>query len=163
MNKQFDDILQSVAEETFESLAFLLPMPEPDDPIDCLNATVIVGFSGPFDGELILTLPQAVLVELTANMLGLDEESDIPVETQQDALKELANVVCGNVLPGIAGTTAVFNVAAPLLTDAANPHSYGDLSPAAIATIHLDEGPATLELLTRGPIPDDALVPAGAE
>jgi hypothetical protein len=159
MNKQHDEVLQSVAEETFESLAFLLPMPEPDDPVDAVSAIVTVGFNGPFNGELILTIPQAVLVELTANMLGLDEDGDIAVETQQDALKELANVVCGNVLPGIAGTTAVFNVAAPQLNDAATPHSYGGLSPAATARIHLDEGLATLELLTQGPIPTD--VPVG--
>ena len=163
MNKQHDEILQRVAEETFESLAFLLPMPEPDDPINCTTAIVAVGFDGPFNGELIVTLPEAVLAELTANMLGLDDGDNIPAETQQDALKELANVVCGNVLPEIAGTTAVFNVAAPRLTDSATPHSYGGFAPAATARTYIDEGLATLELLTQGPIPADIPVGASSE
>ena len=160
MNKQHDEILQRVAEETFEALAFLLPMPEPDEPIDCPTVIVNVGFNGPFNGKLVVTLPEAVLVELTANMLGIDEGEGISVDSQQDALKELANVVCGNVLPEIAGSAAVFNVAAPELTDASAPGNEDGLSYAATARIFLDSGPATLELLTDGPVPSD--VPVGA-
>jgi CheY-specific phosphatase CheX len=158
MNKQLDDILKSVAEVTFESLAFLLPMPEPDDPVECTSTVVTVGFDGPFNGELIVTLPQAVLAELTENMLGLDMGEETAIETQHDAMKELANVVCGNVLPEIAGTTVVFNVAAPVLNDSTTPPS-DELTSAARVTIHLDEGPARLELLTQGPIPTD--IPVG--
>ena len=99
-----------------------------------------------------------MLAELTENMLGLDMGEETAIETQHDAMKELANVVCGNVLPGIAGTTAVFNVAAPVLNDTPTPVS-DELTPAARVTIHLDEGPATLELLTQGPIPTD--IPVG--
>lgn len=160
MNKQLDEILQRTAEETFEALAFLLPMPEPDEPIICATTVVTVRFHGPFDGKLIVMLPQAVLGELTANMLGLDEDDNISIESRHDALKELANVVCGNVLPEIAGTVAVFNVAAPELIDAATPTSEEGLSTAAMAEIYLDSGPATLELLVEGPI--QAKVPLAA-
>jgi CheY-specific phosphatase CheX len=164
MNKQLDKILQHVAEETFESLAFLLPMPPPDEPIaDCPTTVVTVGFHGPFSGKLIVILPEAVLGELTGNMLGLDDDTDIPVETQQDALKELANVVCGNVLPEIAGDTVVFNVAAPELIDASAPVSKEGLSTAATAGIFLDSGPASLELLTEGPIDAEAPLAAARE
>jgi len=157
MNRQLDEILQGVAEETFESLAFLLPMPQPDEPIHCPTTTVAVGFHGPFNGKLIVTLPEEVLAELTGNMLGLDDDANIPVETQQDAVKELANVVCGNVLPEIAGATVVFTVAAPELIDASAPVSKDGVFTTAMARIFLDSGPATLELLTEGPI--DAEVP----
>jgi len=164
MNRQLDEILRGVAEETFESLAFLLPMLPPDEPIeDCPTTVVAVGFHGPFNGKLIVTLPEAVLGELTGNMLGLDDDAEIPVETQQDALKELANVVCGNVLPEIAGTMAVFNVAAPELTETSAPTSEDGLSTAAMAGIYLDLGPATLELLVEGPIPAEVPVAAARE
>jgi len=162
MNRQLDEILRDVAEETFESLAFLLPMPPPDEPIEnCPTTVVAVGFHGPFNGKLIVTLPEAVLGELTGNMLGLDDDAEIPVETQQDALKELANVVCGNVLPEIAGATVVFNVAAPELIDASTPVSQDGLSTAATSEIFLDSGPASLELLIEGTIGTEVPVVAG--
>ena len=164
MNRKFDEILQRVAEDTFESLAFLLPMPQPDDPVeDCPTTAVTVGFHGPFNGKLIVALPEAVLGELTGNMLGLDDDAEIPFDRRQDALKELANVVCGNVLPEIAGTVAVFNVAAPELIDASAPGIGEGLSTAATARIFLDSGPAALELLTEGPIPAKVSVAAGRE
>ena len=164
MNRQHDEILQRVAEETFEALAFLLPMPEPDEPFEnCPTAAVTVGFHGPFDGKLIVTLPESVLGELACNMLGLDDGAEVAVDTQYDALKELANVVCGNVLPEIAGTMAVFNVDAPELTGASAPVSGDRLSTAAATRFFLDSGPATLELLIEGPIGAEVPLAAGTE
>jgi len=164
MNKQHDEILLSVAEETFESLAFLLPMPEPDGPIEnCPAAVVSVRFRGPFDGKVIVTLPETVLGELTCNMLGLDDGDNVSVDTQHDALKELANVVCGNMLPEIAGPAAVFNVDGPEIVDALTPVSGEGLSPVAEARFFLDSGPASVELLTEGPIPTEVPVAARAE
>ena len=164
MNRQLDEILQRVAEETFEALAFLLPMPEPDEPFEnCPTATGTVSFHGPFNGKLVVTLPEAVLEELTGNMLGLDDGADVPVDSQQDALKELANVVCGNILPEIAGTTAIFNVDAPELIDASAPGSGDGLSTAATTRFFLDSGPASVELLTEGPIGTEVPVAAARE
>ena len=164
MNKQLDEILWNVTEETFEALAFLLPMPEPNEPFEnCPAAAVSVRFHGPFDGKVIVTLPEAALGELACNMLGLDDDAVIPVDTQQDALKELANVVCGNLLPEIAGTTPVFNVDGPKLIDASAPESGEGLSPAAETRFFLDSGPASVELLTKEPIPMEVPVTVGAE
>ncbi len=73
-NKQLDEILWNVTEETFESLAFLLPMPEPDEAMgNCLPAVVSVCFRGPFNGKVIVTLPKITLEKLACNMLGLDD------------------------------------------------------------------------------------------
>ncbi|MCP4375925.1 MAG: chemotaxis protein CheX [bacterium] len=158
-NKQLDEILWNVAEETFESLAFLLPMPEPDETLgNCLPAVVSVYFRGPFNGKVIVTLPEATLGELACNMLGLDDGDETPIETQHDALKELANVVCGNILPEIAGTTAIFNVDAPKVNDASTIVNNEGLSLAAETRFFLDAGPASVELLTEEAIP--AVAPA---
>ena len=49
---------------------------------------------------------------LAANMLGVsDAEAD--ARTRRDALGEVANVVCGNVLPLVGGRHAVFHLGAP--------------------------------------------------
>jgi CheY-specific phosphatase CheX len=166
MNKQLDEILWNVTEETFEALAFLLPVPEPSEPFENRPSVVVsVRFTGPFNGEVIVTLPEATLGELTCNMLGLDDSENIPAETQDDAFKELVNVVCGNILPEIAGTTAVFNVETPKVIDTATTMSREGLLPVAITQFFLDSGPVSVELLTEGPIPVEAAVTvaAGAE
>jgi len=162
MSKQHDDVLQNVAEDTFESLAFLLPMPESDESVDCPSATVTVDFAGPFNGRLVLTLPTAALAELAGNMLGLDDEEGVPTESRTDAMKELGNVVCGNVLPAIAGTSAVFDVAAPKLVSSPDLPDRDGLLPAAEARIFLDSGPAAVELLTDVPLGTETTVVAEA-
>ena len=53
------------------------------------------------------------------NMLGV---SDADLAMVRDALGEVANVVCGNLLPDLAGREAVFHLSAPEpidVTDAA--------------------------------------------
>ena len=111
---RLNEPLRQVAEETFESLAFMFAMPGDDefgpDP-DAPLAVARVSFHGPFAGELHLGVSRDMLPDLAANMLGMDEQATAPTPEQQaDALRELLNVVCGNLLPAIAGAEAVFNV-----------------------------------------------------
>lgn len=118
MNRMFDEELYRVAAETFESLALMFLMTEEDacvlDPDDVTIAQV--DFTGPFNGSLVLSITEELLPELTANMLGHPGEHEAPVEHQEDALKELANVICGNILPVVAGREAVFNVCGPQIS-----------------------------------------------
>ena len=162
MNNKLDEILRRVAEKTLESLAFMLPMSEEYQPDEAQTPTeddsamvASVCFSGPFGGTLFVAFPGCMLPELAENMLGLDFEAAAPTtDQQQDALKELANVICGNLLPEIAGTEAEFDVGAPqLLTQGTIPGSYRQRPPAAGAQLCLDSGSAILALFTDGPVP----------
>lgn len=105
------ETLQTVTEQTFEALAFLSPG-EPTDQTAETQVWAQVGFQGPVAGRLSLSLPQAMLATLTANMLGLAEEA-VTEAQQSDALGEALNVICGNLLPNICGRSAVFRVEAP--------------------------------------------------
>jgi CheY-specific phosphatase CheX len=115
MNQAWQTELLQVAVLTFEELCFLFPSPNLDAqqryaPID---GAVRVAFSGPLQGVLVVTLAGGLLSSLAANMLGVDEP---PATAQQyDALGEIANVICGNVLPRIAGPQAVFQLSPPEL------------------------------------------------
>ena len=61
-----------------------------------------------------MAVTQQTAQELTENMLGLDEgEAEISSDDQADALKETINVICGNLLPAIAGKDAVFDIQPP--------------------------------------------------
>jgi hypothetical protein len=156
MTRPFDETLASVAERMFEGLAFMLPMPEADadgTPVPSPIA-VRVAFDGPFAGTLVLVASEAMLPALARNMLGFDEGAEPPREKQMDALKELINVICGNLLPAIAGPAAVFDVRAPEVIgpDAAlGPDGGPPL--AATVRLTLDEGKAELSLYM-----DDSLV-----
>jgi CheY-specific phosphatase CheX len=99
--------------QTFEELALLFPdatLTERQARAP-LAATAIVEFTGPMRGRLALRVSAEVLPAAAANMLGEDEGRQSPL--QRDAVGELANVICGNVLPAIAGAEAVFLLSAP--------------------------------------------------
>jgi len=108
--------LMEVASEMLESLAFMFSTPDRTDfdpPESDAFRTLSAEFEGPFSGSLVLMAAEETLPELTAGMLGI-EESEITSEQKEDALKETLNVVCGNLLPRIAGKQAVFNIARPV-------------------------------------------------
>lgn len=146
MNYPLNDALAQVAEETFESLAFMLAMPPEDEaPLEGTVLTV-VEFSGPFAGCLIVGAAPELLTPLAGNMLGLVEEAPATAE-EEDALRELANVICGNLLPVIAGAEAVFRVHPPALLPAGERCLIGEgLTLAARVRSCLDEGEAEAEL-----------------
>ena len=115
MSDQNNEILARVATNTLEQLAFLFSFPddgqvEPD--VESAVAARVL-FSGPFRGALVITVSAQVLSELTANMLGVDSEDETTTEQRDDALKETINVICGNLLPAVAGRQAVFDIDAP--------------------------------------------------
>jgi hypothetical protein len=105
-------MLREATEQTFETLAFLFTT---DDEEAQLGEPVIeaaIGFGGPQEGRLRFVVAERMLTALAANMLGL-EDDEITPELQKDALGEALNIVCGNLLPRMAGNEAVFHVLAP--------------------------------------------------
>ena len=119
MSRMFDEQLYRVSTETIESLALMFLVDEDEAAIiDPDEATIAqVDFAGPFGGSVLLRVTEDLLPELAANMLGRPGEQDVSVEHQHDALKELANVICGNILPEVGGVEAVFNVSSPAILD----------------------------------------------
>ncbi|GAB4242982.1 MAG: hypothetical protein Kow00109_18740 [Acidobacteriota bacterium] len=114
METNLESILTRSVVRTFEELAFLL-VDEELDPVQAdaePAAAARVCFAGPHRGELILCVyGPTVLAAAAQNMLG---EFEAPSrEVQMDAMKELANVVCGNLLPLWAGEEAVFDLTPP--------------------------------------------------
>ncbi len=109
------EILERVGREVLETMAFMFVMPgmeseEEKGPY----STVLVEFSGHAKGLLVLQMPDEILPELAANMLGDDEAEPEPGQ-QMDALGELANVICGNLLAEMAGPEPVFDLVSPVI------------------------------------------------
>jgi hypothetical protein len=161
MNDTLEPILREVAEDTLQSLAFLFPL-EPEAEVDQTGETAIakVNYTGPCSGCLLVTVPRSMLPPLTANMLGLPEAQAPAGEEEVDALKELANVICGNLLPAVAGREAVFRISAPEVLEASGPDldpAHGE--PAGTAFVPLEEGWARLQLY-MGPASSEPGAPA---
>jgi CheY-specific phosphatase CheX len=156
MNKRLETILASVAEQTLAELAFLFSMPDDEAARHVSSALVAssVEFSGPFSGIFALAVSANMLPAIASNMLGLDEGDTAPLpEQQRDALKELTNVVCGNLLPRVAGTQAVFKIEGPRIVEPRAIENTGGEDPVARTRLILEEGRAEFALFIKGEVP----------
>ncbi len=150
MSDPLSEKLSRVACESLEQLAFLCPFPcgEGETPSGSDAGTVQLQFAGPFSGELFATLSSSALPELACNMLGLEADDELSIEQLHDAFREAVNVICGNLLPQVAGGQAVFDLKAPrLLEPGALPEALAGREPAAHASFELDEGGIELLLV----------------
>jgi CheY-specific phosphatase CheX len=117
MKEATEKVLAKVAGEVLEGLAFLSPDPGAMPQIEpARTATATVRFRGPFSGQLTLTVPHEMLAEIAANMLGLDCGEQCSEQAKADALGELANVICGNLVAAVSAPTEVFDLEKPEVT-----------------------------------------------
>lgn len=146
MGSDLETAALNATANAFEQMGFLYVEPDAgesdDEPVP--SATARVSFDGPIHGCVRLTVPEAILPELAANMLGQD---DAPTASlQRDALGEMANVICGNVVPVLGGPGAVFRLGRP---------QHAEESPEVgerltRLTLLLDGHPAALEVWATG-------------
>ena len=145
MRPDYSQLLSEVAAETLEQLAFIFSFSDDPDENAIWNEDVTgcqLTFSGPHQGEILLAINSAVLAELAANMLGMDDDEEPSQEHQEDALREALNVICGNLLPKIGGVEAVFDISAPAIHPGAEIRSKVE----ALKTTRADCGAAFLSL-----------------
>jgi len=109
-----EQALYQAAVLTFEELGFIFPVErEPEDKLENDESTrVCVKFNGTFSGQIVLQVENTILPTLASNMLGTEEPLE-DEEILQDVLGELANVICGNALPSIAGKQDIFRLEPP--------------------------------------------------
>lgn len=153
MSTTMEPLLRRATASTFEDLAFLFLEPEcTEEQADApLDAAVSVDFHGPVHGRLTVRLSSVLMPTIAANMLGEEQARHIPL--QRDALGEVANVVCGNALPLIAGADAVFRLDAPRWIAEDAPARDGD-APVAVVSGGIDDGRAEVSLFLFGSAED---------
>lgn len=157
MNRQqLRTALRRATTTTFEELALLVvDAVEPPAPAGSARPPcgVRVDFDGPFRGSVVLRVAEAVVDAAAANMLGISAAPD--AEARRDALGELANVICGNLLPEVAGRAAVFALRAPRwigARDAERAEGQGCVD----CALDLDEGAVHVALLLPSGVVADA-------
>lgn len=160
MREKLEKILSRVAVTTLQQLAFIFSFPEDERNNIDLDSTVgaRIFFNGPSSGFLSVIISKQVLPELTANILGVDEE-ETTSDQQHDALKETINIICGNLLPDIFGKQIIFNIDSPKIIPPAEAIKEKDeYKVAFMVKLSLDNGQCDLFLFVDGQIPEDAIV-----
>ena len=155
MNNAAEKILYRKAVLIFEELGFLMPRSDNSEMPQTESVSAAVSFNGPFSGFLLVSLSPEMLSLLSANMLG--EEGRSNKDMEQDSLREIANVICGNALPAIYGFEPIFHLDAPKLLD--NPNSVlEDSEFRKEAQIHIafDSGHAAVSMLVDRNAPESA-------
>ena len=136
---------------TFEEAAFMLPEeePGPEHLSAPPEASAVVEFEGPLKGRLVINCYGSLLPVLAANMLGSEECTEL--ETQKDALREVANMICGNTLPRIAGSSSSFHIQTPLVLEPGEtfPADEGAGEPTASVCIGLEDGRVEVQLFLK--------------
>ncbi len=152
--KKINNILFAVAENVISKLAFMFVLQddEIDSPDNGPEIFTMVNFKGPFSGKLIMNVSEKILPEIAANMLGV-EEDETGIEEQYDAIKELINVICGNLLPEIAGKKAIFKVGTPeIISDAYKTEEELKTEPLARVKLAFDRGWCGITMYVHGEI-----------
>lgn len=144
MNTQIQTALFQAAVLTFEDLGLMLASSEIDEQQSSAQATMAMGveFKGPCSGTLIVVGCGEVPQSIASNMLG--DQVAPPANLQRDALGEVANVMCGNLLPRIAGSRAVFEIGPPHAREIP-PGEPSEFT--ATTSVGVDEGRADIFLL----------------
>ncbi len=145
MNPSTQFRLYQTAAATFEELAMLFPSEELTEEQEALPFTVgvAVRFYGPKSGRLEVRASVGVLPAITENMLGADGAVD--PQMQKDALGELGNVLCGNVVSSMTNGVGVFHLHPPRHMD---PAQFSELLEPneECVNIGFDEGRAQVRL-----------------
>jgi CheY-specific phosphatase CheX len=109
--------LSDVFSHVLEQAAFMFAesaekgdLPEAHGP--CHEA--MMSFYGAMEGDLVLAATENTGRTIAANSMGVDRE-ELPDQAGQDALKELLNVTCGNLLIALAGEEPVFDLLPPVV------------------------------------------------
>lgn len=100
---------------------------------------VTMGFSGEFPGRVLLAAPEAMAPEVAANFLGVDSCSEAAIAEAPDAIKELLNILCGNLLTALAGVEPVFELTTPRVAPLPGPEAIALAGEPGVQVFQVDD------------------------
>lgn len=110
---------------------------------------VHISFSGDAEGEVSIILPLEMCRELSSNILGEDISEADERDKSIDAVKEILNIITGQLLTKLFGFKALFNLSAPQVMEL-NREEFFSAIEAKDYTCHLaEEYPVITTLLVK--------------
>jgi len=90
-------LIASSATEVVEKMFFKKIVPVQDEVIFPYEIIVTIGFRGKFQGTFWIIIPKELSYILTAAFLSMPVD-EVDYEIVQDTIKEIINMVCGNII-----------------------------------------------------------------
>jgi CheY-specific phosphatase CheX len=117
MSEPLQESLVGATLHVLETSAFMSvwPWSEGDGDLPTPDISASMTFSGPSTGQLTLRVASEVLPTLMLNMLGEYDGIADREEKSYDALKEVLNMICGNLLTTWHGDQPVFRLSTPTI------------------------------------------------
>ena len=114
------DIITESVSQALEKIAFLEVMPPEDESTDPQDVIVAeIDFAGHVSGRIQIAAERGFVRIFAENMCGMEGLTE---DQYDDAMKELANITCGLVLPMLAESQKEeFNMDVPCLTELSPP------------------------------------------
>ncbi|MEO5368165.1 MAG: chemotaxis protein CheX [Magnetococcus sp. WYHC-3] len=130
------DILRQVVAEVLERFAFSFVEDEEPQFQEPEWLLADLAFAGPVRGKVSLALSRKLASELGANILGVDTMA-APSDLAADAIKELTNIICGDLLYRLYGPQTVFDLRVPTLRTMISSQAVEQEIPSAAAVVEL--------------------------
>ncbi len=113
--EEYAEVLGDVTARVLEEAAFVFTEPAEEDLTwDSNVVEVQLTFSGDGNGRILMAAPEAVGLELAANLLGIEPGEDAGIDKPAEAaLGEMLNMIAGPLAAGWFGEKAVCRIGAP--------------------------------------------------
>ena len=148
MPHEHNDHIATVVSDVLEQMAFMFAdiASASEMPTD-VNETVgaEIHFTGSFNGALSLISTPQMCTELAANLLGT-EADEIEIDECQDTIKELLNVICGQLLTTIAGNEPVFDLSPPKTVEGDQASWSGQVDDPSATLFMVEDDPVIVRL-----------------
>ena len=152
MNTVYTDKIRDITLDTFEVTCCMFPLEDwevQEGEYGDSEAGIksIVRFDGVTNGALVIT-PSAVLLDaIAANMLGVDAAES---KQKEDALCEIANIICGNTVPLFAENHKICYIQPPKIirSDECFSREYANMQHESFKMI-LNEGTVVVDIYYR--------------
>lgn len=141
------DMLTDALSQTLETMAFLTIIPVDEDMVTPEETILAeISFTGPKSGTIQILAGTGLGKTLAENIAGV---SDMTTQGACDALKELANVICGLFLPMVVSSTAdMFDITIPKAKVCEDPQQWAKFTADQDSRVLNIEGCATAVKLT---------------
>ena len=144
-----EDVRETIIDsftDVLEKMAFMFVEEADEDETEAPGAVKAeMHFSGAHTGSLIIAISHETANELASNVLGVEPDDENIEELRNDAVRELLNVTCGNLLTAHYGEEPVFDLSVPEVAtiDEAAWNAFVN-APDAIALL-VDDNPAAIQ------------------
>jgi CheY-specific phosphatase CheX len=150
MKTRIEKALEEATVSTFEYICFMYPAPELKDIQKNLKleAAAEVKYKGNYTGKLLIETRGDLLSAIAGNILS----NDFPNPQQKnDALGELANIICGNIVPYLGRGGQGYKIESPhSLNKKELSEKKKQGKPLAKVTLNFNQGRADIKFYVDG-------------